>query len=225
MTTRGVPDAQERARAAGLDLLDGLAAAASILATILLEPPDDALLARLAAVDLPREWPLPPASDVAVLRSALEAVSTLTHANTAELVADHMALFDAPGHSLANPYESVRCDPEHLMYGARTLAVRSLYARHGLAVPRPTQVADDHLGLELGFVSHLALRALDAAEAEDLDAHDVALGTLAMFAEEHVLQIADDVAADVLTHASTDYYRGWAVLIQDFAAHLRGLAG
>ena len=201
----------------GADLLDALCAATTMLGRVLLEPVDAETLARLRGVDLREEWPLPGGSAGA----HLVAEDLDADVDVDSLAADHRALFSAPDHSLANPYESVRLGEEHLVLGSHTLAVRAAYEEWGLAAPDAFSVPDDHLGLELAFVAHLLGAALDAADSGDTEAQDAALGAASEFCEEHLLAFGPEVARDIVGRATTDFYRGWGLMLDDLLGLLR----
>ena len=58
-------------------------------------------------------------------------------------------LFVGPMALEAPPYASVYLDPEPLLMGRSTLAVRDVYARLGLVSPAKNSLPDDHIALEL----------------------------------------------------------------------------
>ncbi|WP_168582598.1 TorD/DmsD family molecular chaperone [Gephyromycinifex aptenodytis] len=198
----------------GAEVLDAFCAASTMLASVLLEPPSAEQVDRLSDLDLLTEWPQPAAARPAG-QSGLEEITTSLRTDPlAELIADYRHLFDAPDHSRANPYESVRRSEEHLMLGAHTLAVRAWYEHRGLVAPARTKVPDDHLGLELAFVSTLLLDALSATEADDEPGRDGALEALRRFLGEHPLAFGSAVAQDMKAHAHTGYFRGWGRVLE-----------
>jgi len=135
-----------------------------------------------------------------------------------EMFADHQRLFFGPENLLACPYESVYLNPEHLTFGAETLEVRRWYGRYGLAAAAVGREPDDHIGLELAFVAHLCLQALDVVDAgEAAGTHDdaalqVAVRALAEFLGDHLLAWSEEFCDHVVAGAGTDFYRGVGLL-------------
>jgi TorA maturation chaperone TorD len=202
-----------------LERLDAYAAATAFVSHVLLESPDGLLLAQLSAPGVLQEWPLRadqhPAGLAALTASFAEGAESM------EVIhADHRRLFLGPEHVLACPYESVYLNEEHLTFGNQTLAVREWYRRYGLRAPAQGREPDDHIGLELGFVSHLCLRALDAAESNDDESLAENCRALNEFLQEHLLLWADECLDHVLAHAQTRFYEGVGQLTR---GTLRGL--
>lgn len=205
--------------------LDRVAAATSLLSRLLLGPPDGPLLAALSAPDVWPDWPLREDDDS---RAGLDWMSRSLAAEGAkgaegleQLVADYQRLFLGPQRVLACPYESVYLGDEHLTFGSQTLAVRQWYRRYGLRAPAEGREPDDHIGLELGFVSHLCVLGMDALESgADTSAHE--LHAVGAFASEHLLRWAGECLDHVAEGADTDFYRGVAGLTRGVLRTLEG---
>ncbi|WP_116115676.1 TorD/DmsD family molecular chaperone [Austwickia chelonae] len=212
-----------------LELLDSHGGACAFLSAVLLNKPDAALASRLRASDLIGTWPLPDVagSDGLDGRSHLAGWAEAVFSGAAqgspevpdeslidEAVAEWMRLFRGPGPLQACPYESVHREEEKLTFGEQTVSVRRWYAVHGVEAPRLNVEPDDHLGLELAFVSHLCLSALDAAEAGDLAGLSGKVAALSSFLGEHLLVWADEVADAMITHAETGLYQGVGLLLR-----------
>ena len=190
-----------------LGRLDAYAAATTLVSRLLIDSPDGPLLAQLSAPGVLDEWPLEGEQHAAGLAS-LAASMADGGESMQQMHADHRRLFLGPERVLACPYESVYLNEEHLTFGSQTLAVRQWYRRYEMRAPAPGREPDDHIGLELYFVSHLCLRALDAAEsgaAESLAEERKALGE---FLSEHLLLWVDEFLDHVDAHAQTHFYRG-----------------
>ncbi|WP_372594131.1 molecular chaperone [Actinotalea sp.] len=200
------------------ETLDSCAAAATFLSRVYLQAPDGPMLAELAGDGVLAQWPiqddtLTTEGLAAIGRSVGEQPTPLT-----ELHADHQRLFLGPENLLACPYESVYLNPEHLTFGSETLEVRRWYGRYGLAAPAVGREPDDHIGLELAFVAHLCLRALDVLEdgeatgTPDDAALQVAVRALAEFLGDHLLAWSEEFCDHVVGGARTDFYRGVGLL-------------
>jgi putative dimethyl sulfoxide reductase chaperone len=202
-----------------LERLDAYAAATAFVSRLLLESPDGPLLALLSAPGVLQEWPLHADQHPAGL-AALAASFASGGESLQDIHADHRRLFLGPERVLACPYESVYLNEEHLTFGSQTLAVRESYRRYGLRAPAPGREPDDHIGLELAFVSHLCLQALDAADRNDDEALGETCRVLGEFLRAHLLLWADECLDHVLANAETDFYLGVGQLTR---GTLRGL--
>jgi TorA maturation chaperone TorD len=109
------------------------------------------------------------------------------------------------------PWESVYFNRERLVFQEQTIQVREWYARFGLQIERFNREPDDHIGLELSFVAHLASRALQAME-EDSESLEELLQAQRDFLTEHLLRWGPALAKLLKQHAKTDFYRGIAHL-------------
>ena len=198
--------------------LDACAAAATFLSRVYLQAPDGPLVAELAGDGVLAQWPI---QDDPLTTEGLTAIGRSVGADPTpltELYKDHQRLFLGPENLLACPYESVYLNPEHLTFGSETLEVRRWYARYGLAAPAVGREPDDHIGLELGFVAHLCLQALDVLDAGkesgtyDDEALQVAVRALAEFLGDHLLAWSEEFCDHVVARAGTDFYRGVGLL-------------
>ena len=77
---------------------------------------------------------------------------------------DYTHLFVGPGKVDAPPWESVYFHDEEMLFQEETLHVREWYARFGLQAELLHSEPDDHIGLELAFLAHLAGQAVSACE-------------------------------------------------------------
>lgn len=192
------------------DRLDGLAGACSLLARTFLAAPDEALVARLAEPGTLGQWPM--------VRDplTLQGIASLTVGVATpldDLVRDYTALFIVPPLP-AVPWESVYRSRERLVFEKETFDVRRAYAAFGLRAPMLNREPDDHIGLELSFVAHLAVAALDAVELGDGEKAQRALVAQQDFLRDHLLTWAPQFTACVRENAATGFYRGVADLCE-----------
>lgn len=169
----------------------------------------------------------PPFTDVAPeaareLHDALEAAAREGETGMQELLReihlDHTYLFSMTGQSRTTPYESVYRTDDATMFGPTTLQVREAYRAYGLMFERCANEPDDHVGLELAFVSHLLGQTANALEADGAaiplaDAASSAAAPLAdaaAFLSEHLLVFAPLYCKNVQVRAHTSYYRAIA---------------
>ncbi|WP_417143291.1 TorD/DmsD family molecular chaperone [Raoultibacter massiliensis] len=84
-----------------------------------------------------------------------------------ELRAEYTRLFIGPGALPVSPWESVHVTKEEILFNEVTLEVRDFYRRFGFLPEGYPRVADDHIALELDFLTRLAAAALDSYAAEE----------------------------------------------------------
>ena len=136
----------------------------------------------------------------------------LSEENFAELKMDYTRLFIGLDSLPTAPWESVYFSRERLVFQEQTIQVREWYARFGLQAERLNREPDDHIGLELIFVAHLATLALNSLELNDHDLVEKYLQAQREFLFEHLLRWGPAWTRLVKEHAGTDFYRGLAYL-------------
>jgi putative dimethyl sulfoxide reductase chaperone len=124
---------------------------------------------------------------------------------------DQLRLLIGLDRVLAPVWESVYFNENRLVFQQQTHQVREWYARFGLQIERFNREPDDHIGLELSFIAHLASRALNAQET-DPQCFDDFVEAQRQFLSEHLLRWGPAWAKLVKQHAGTDFYRGVAHL-------------
>ncbi len=127
---------------------------------------------------------------------------------------DRLHLLLGMGKVLAAPWESVYFNQQRLVFQKQTLQVREWYARYNLQAERINREPDDHIGLELIFVSQLATRAAQAIEQGEPQAADELLRAEGQFLSEHLLRWGPAFGRLVVQHAETDFYRGLGHLLR-----------
>lgn len=125
---------------------------------------------------------------------------------------DHLHLFIGLGKVIAPMWSSVYFSENKLLFQEQTLQVRKWYARFGLQAERINREPDDHIGLEMLFIAHLASLALQVIEQDDEKKLDEILQAQHDFLSEHLLRWGPVWAKLVKQHAATDFYRGIAHL-------------
>lgn len=136
----------------------------------------------------------------------------LSEGNFAELKMDYTRLFIGLDALPTAPWESVYFSRERLVFQEQTMQVREWFARFGLQAERLNREPDDHIGLELIFVAHLAKMALNSLELNDHDSVGKYLQAQRDFLFEHLLRWGPAWTRLVKEHAGTDFYRGLAYL-------------
>lgn len=136
----------------------------------------------------------------------------LTDGSFDDLRVDYTRLFVGVGKVLAPPWESVYFGDDRLLFQEQTLQVRAWYRRLGLEPEKLYQEPDDHIGLELLFLAHLARLGLQALEENDQARFEECLLAQGGFAAEHPLKWVSAWAGSVQANAKTGFYCGLAHL-------------
>ena len=125
---------------------------------------------------------------------------------------DNLRMFIGLNKVPAPVWESVYFSEKRLMFQEQTLQIREWYARFGLQAERINKEPDDHIGLEMLFIAHLASLALQAIEQNDEPKLNEILQAQREFLSDHLLRWGPVWAKLVKQHAATDFYRGIAHL-------------
>ncbi len=131
-----------------------------------------------------------------------------------ELEEDYQNLLVGMREILAPPWESVYLTRERLLFQAPTIQVRQWYRRYGLEIENIGREPEDHLGLELIFVAHLASLAVAALGDGDHARYLELIQAQRDFLQEHLLKWAPKWCKDVIEHAATGFYRGAALMVR-----------
>lgn len=211
------------------ELLTGQTLLFGLLGRLLYQEPDREWISSLYQQEIFAESPFAPEqidiqqglADLQAWGAGLEGL--LPEAQFKDLQADYVRLFIGISQVLAPPWESVYFSRERLVFQQQTLEVRGWYRRFGLEVEKLNREPDDHIGLQLSFLAHLASQALAALEADQIEPFDTLLKAQHDFLNEHLLKWEGDWYALVLEHAQTDFYRGVARLVHGALAHTASL--
>ncbi len=131
-----------------------------------------------------------------------------------ELQVDYTKLFTGMRKLPIAPWESVYFSDERLVFQEQTMDVRAWYRRYGLEVERLHQEPEDHIGLELLFVAHLAQLGLKALNSGNNSEFEQALTAQRDFLSKHLLLWGPLWCEQMLEYAQTDFYRGLALVIR-----------
>lgn len=131
-----------------------------------------------------------------------------------DVQSDYTRLFMQVAGLPVAPWESVYYSEERLVFQESTLDVRRWYRRFGLEPINLHKEPDDHIGLELLFIAHLARLALKATQEDSTTDLERPLEAQRGFCKEHLLIWAPVWCDLMLEHARTDYYRGLALLVR-----------
>lgn len=214
--------------------LAGQALVFGLLSRALYSSPDRAWMEALVRERVFEDVPFAGAQTDVVRGLALLAAWTaanqagLTQEGFDAVQSDYTRLFVGPGKVGAPPWESVYFHDEEMLFQEETIQVREWYARFGLQIERLHSEPDDHLGLELAFLAHLAGQAVSACEQGEAEKLGRLTSAEQEFAAEHPLKWISAWCDRVATHARTDFYRGIALVAKgaltelDSGRQLRG---
>lgn len=191
-----------------------------LLGRLLLEYPDREWLELLATEGVFGEIPLSlaganiqPGAEL-LQRWAEEHKHSLDEDAFEEIVLDYTRLFIGPEEVSAPPWESVYFNENRLTLQEETLAVRRWYRRFGLKSLKARNEPDDHVGLELSFVSYLIGKTIEALEQEEPADATRYLEAQRQFLAEHLGKWIDLWAERVQAEARTDFWSGVALLAE-----------
>jgi len=198
----------------------------SLLSKVLYSYPEKAWLQSLADQDIFAELPLgndqPDAQAGLVLLQgwANRARGGMTTEAFDDLCSDYTRLLIGPGKVIAAPWESVYFSDERLLFTEQTLKVRGWYQRFQFEIPNLYKEPDDHIGLELAFVAHLARQALVCLEQQERTAFENILTAQRRFLAAHLLAFAPQWCKLVQDNANTDFFRGISLLTSGALAEI-----
>lgn len=138
----------------------------------------------------------------------------LTNEAFQDLQADHLRLFIGAGKVIAPPWESVFFNEARQTFQEQTLQVRSWYRRFGLEPEKLYHEPDDHIGLEMVFLAHLADQALLALEEGNNEKFDSLMKARSQFLSEHLLKWVGEWCNLVIENANTRFYKGVGFVIR-----------
>lgn len=149
-----------------------------------------------------------------VLKEAMHALRSPDTEVLDELAADYADIY--LNHSIqASPLESVWLDEEGLTMQEPMFQVREWYRRFGMAAENWRVRSDDHLVLQLLFLSRLL------SGSDDKYSQAERLTEAARFMDEHLLRWIEPFARRVAARCGTPLYAGVAMLTAAYLNELR----
>lgn len=154
-------------------------------------------------------------------------LSRVTEETLLELAIDYARVFIGHGtnaYSAAYPFESVYTSEKRLLAQEARDEFVAEYRAAGMKLESSWKDPEDHIALELEYMSVLCSRCAAALEAKDDDA---ALGLMAgqrTFLTRHLAAWAPMFTADVKRFAKTEFYQGLACLTEGFLREDRAFA-
>lgn len=120
------------------------------------------------------------------------------------------------GYSAAYPFESVYTSPKRLMMQAARDEMLALYRAAGLGKADSWKDAEDHIAVELEYLTILGTRICKSYDEGDEDEAIALLVSQRNFLEDHLLAWFPMMATDIQEFAQTDFYRGLGKLTSGF---------
>jgi TorA maturation chaperone TorD len=137
-----------------------------------------------------------------------------------DLKADYTRLFTGHTKIPVAPWESVFFTEERLVFQAQTQDVREWYRRFGLEVDNQFMEPEDHIGLELTFIGHLAKLGLEALILNNDAELEQVLAAQRDFAARHLFLWAPLWCKLMGEYAQTDFYRGLSLVVNGMLIEL-----
>jgi len=193
-------------------VLDSYAAAFCVLGALHLSPPNEEVVKDFLAMT--NQWPLPLTSkgEQALVDLRTELSPDLSAEDIYTLWSDQNHLYGITGSAQLPPFESVhRCD-DGLVFDQETVEVRQYYGAMGFQAPHLGKEPDDHIGLEMDFVSKCLLNAADDFANGNQERVRQTLAVLCGFSCEHLLTWAPDFCLEGEKLAKTQWLRTVLIL-------------
>ncbi|MEH7250637.1 molecular chaperone TorD family protein [Neobacillus niacini] len=126
---------------------------------------------------------------------------------------EYKRLFIGPNALPAPPWESVYLGKEHLLFEEVTLEVRECYRQYGLSFIREGIEPDDHLVIELEFLSFLIQKTI---ESDDVVTKKKLLEHQHSFLSNHLLRWCHAFCELLSKSTSFELYQGAALLLEEY---------
>jgi len=124
-------------------------------------------------------------------------------------------LFIGPERLKAPPYESFYLGKDKIVFDVQTLQIRDCYHSWGLEVEKKYQEPDDHIGIELQFMSYLIDQAVLSLNGKKETLYEN-LFDQQYFLSQHILAFGPDFFQLVIDNTREDFYQGLAFLAHGF---------
>ncbi len=108
----------------------------------------------------------------------------------------------------AFPYESVYTSQRKILMQEATDEVKYIYYKKGIQKSTSNEISEDHISLELEFMSYLCNEAANFAENEETEKFKNSLVEQKSFLDEHILNWVNDFCNDIEKFAETKFYLG-----------------
>ncbi|QED49463.1 TorD/DmsD family molecular chaperone [Cytobacillus dafuensis] len=127
-----------------------------------------------------------------------------------------LRLFFGPEHIPAPPWESVYRTRERLLFGEPTLKMREKLKIFNLNYEEENKEPEDHISLELEFMSHLIDKSLKSINEENEKEFSRALHYQFLLLDDHLVKWAEPFTEDILSFTTSAFYKGLAQFLREF---------
>ena len=133
-----------------------------------------------------------------------------------ELAAEYAGLFLSAGRHPVFPYESVYTSEERLLMQEARDEVLSEYRKEGLDRIKEFTEPEDHIAIELEFMSYLCQRTVEAMEKGNKEGSLAHLKKQKDFLGKHLMVWVPDFCEDLEQATGSDFYKGIAGITKDY---------
>lgn len=133
-----------------------------------------------------------------------------------EIHFEHQRLFIGPNKLPAPPWSSVYLGEEKIIFDEHTLKVRDFYRRWSLEPVEIKKIPDDHIGLELEFISVLIGETITFLKQEQIDKANEALSDQEIFLDEYILTWVWDYCFLLKEASQHPLYKGLALFTPSY---------
>ena len=195
------------------EVYSSFAVCLEFLSRAFLREPEEKALQRLVDEDLFSEWPLPGREDMSEgLRCMQKFSSEWESGQLPHLRENFTHLFIGLERTLAPPFSSVYLGKEGILFDEETLKVRDFYTRFGLELGGKNRVPDDHIGIELHFLSTMCRETASAIGTRNNNLRQNFETGIKSFLSDHLLLWIDPLVQNILENTENNYFRGIAFL-------------
>lgn len=133
-----------------------------------------------------------------------------------ELAVEYAALFLNAGRHPVFPFESVYTSEERLLMQEARDEVLSDYRKEGLDKIEGFREPEDHIAIELEFMSYLCQKTIDSIKKGDDEAALAYLKKQKDFLEKHLMVWVPTFCIDLERAAKSDFYRAIAKITKSY---------
>lgn len=127
-------------------------------------------------------------------------------------------IFNKEGRTPAPPWESVYVTHDHALFGEPVLHIRKKLHDFGLKFIKENKEPEDHISIELEFMSFLINYTADAFRTSRQSDYEKGLYTQYWLLKEHLNKWINLFAGAIQSSAATPFYKGMAELLSSFVA-------
>lgn len=129
---------------------------------------------------------------------------------------DYTRMFIGPNKLPAPPWESAYLNEERLLFQQQTMEVRKAYIKYSFISQNYGCEPDDHIGLELDFMSKLSGNLIESFEKSNEEKFIELLKDQESFLNNHLLRWCDRFTEDIVNNSDTGFYKGFAKVLKGY---------